>query len=60
MKPEAEDLLSSASDKLQLSARAYFKTIKVARTIADLEGAELIEAPHIAEALTYRRRGYRP
>ena len=56
MKPEAEDLLSSASDKLQLSARAYFKTIKVARTIADLEGAELIGAPHIAEALTYRRR----
>ena len=56
MKPEAELLLSNASDKLQLSARAYFKTIKVARTIADLEGAELIGAPHIAEALTYRRR----
>ena len=56
MKSEAENLLSSASDKLQLSARSYFKTIKVARTIADLEGTELIEAPHIAEALTYRRR----
>lgn len=54
--PEAKQILSSASDKLQLSARAYFKTIKVARTIADLESAKLIEAPHIAEALTYRRR----
>ncbi len=58
MAPDAEQILSNASDKLQLSARAYFKTIKVARTIADLENAELIEAPHIAEALTYRRREY--
>ena len=56
MKPEAEQLLTSASDKLKLSARSYFKTIKVARTIADLEGIEVIEANHIAEALTYRRR----
>ena len=55
---EAEQILARASDKLQLSARAYFKTIKVARTIADLEGTELIEAPHIAEALTYRRRDF--
>ena len=54
--PEAERLLSDASDKLQLSARSYFKTIKVAQTIADLEGAPIIKAPHIAEALTYRRR----
>ena len=56
MDTEAEKLLSDASDRLQLSARAYFKTIKVARTIADLEGAEIIKASHIAEALTYRRR----
>ena len=56
MDKPAEDLLQSASDKLQLSARAYFKTIKVAQTIADLEGAPVIKAPHIAEALTYRRR----
>ncbi|MBR3324093.1 YifB family Mg chelatase-like AAA ATPase [Candidatus Saccharibacteria bacterium] len=54
--PAAEELLASASDKLKLSARSYFKTIKVARTIADLEGAEIIETSHIAEALTYRRR----
>ena len=56
MTPEAEQILASASEKLQLSARAYFKTIKVARTIADLESTELVEANHIAEALTYRRR----
>ena len=56
MTAEAEQLLSSASDKLQLSARSYFKTIKVARTIADLEGAAIIGVSHLAEALTYRRR----
>ncbi len=56
MEPEAEKLLLDASDRLQLSARSYFKTIKVARTIADLDAAELIEAKHIAEALGYRRR----
>lgn len=55
MEPAAEQLLLTASDKLNLSARAYFKTIKVARTIADLEAAELIQAKHLAEALTYRR-----
>ena len=56
MEPDAEKLLSDASDRLQLSARSYFKTIKVARTVADLEGAGIIKASHIAEALTYRRR----
>lgn len=56
MDAEAERLLADASDKLQLSARSYFKTIKVARTIADLEKAEIITGKHIAEALTYRKR----
>ena len=56
MDTEAEKLLSSASEKLNLSARAYFKTIKVAQTIADLEGTEIIQPNHLAEALTYRRR----
>jgi len=41
---------------LGLSARAYFKVIKVAQTIADLEAADTIRAEHIAEALTYRKR----
>ncbi len=54
--PDAEKLLASASESLNLSARAYFKTIKVARTIADLDGTEIIEQKHLAEALTYRRR----
>lgn len=56
MEPAAEKLLANASERLSLSARSYFKTIKVARTIADLDGAEIITAQHLAEALTYRRR----
>ena len=56
MDAEAEKLLANASDRLQLSARSYFKTIKVAQTIADLEAAPIISGKHIAEALTYRRR----
>ena len=58
MEPAAEKLLQNASDKLGLSARAYFKTIKVAQTIADLAHAGEISATHIAEALTYRRRQF--
>ena len=56
LEPTAEKLLAQASEKLNLSARAYFKTIKVAQTIADLEGTEIIQPNHLAEALTYRRR----
>lgn len=52
----AESLLASASEKLNLSARAYFKTIKVAQTIADLDGKSEIQQKHLAEALTFRRR----
>lgn len=52
----AERLLVKASDKLGLSARAYFKCIKVAQTIADLEGVADIDVHHISEALQYRRR----
>ncbi len=54
--PEAEKLLAAASERLNLSARSYFKTIKVAQTIADLDDTEVISAKHLAEALTYRRR----
>lgn len=56
MEPAAEKLLQSASEKLNLSARAYFKTIKVAQTIADLDNAPIILAKHLTEALTYRKR----
>lgn len=52
----AEQLLSSASERLNLSARSYFKIIKVAQTIADLEGSPIIDAPHLTEALNFRKR----
>lgn len=53
---EAERLLMQATDKWQLSARSYFRVIKVSLTIADLAGAETIEHSHVAEALQYRMR----
>ena len=54
LEPEAEKLLRAASDKLKLSARSYFKIIKVARTIADLEDSAQVAVSHIAEALSFR------
>ena len=56
MEPAAEKMLTSASEKLNLSARSYFKTIKVAQTIADLDKSDIILSKHLAEALTYRKR----
>lgn len=54
LSPEAKHLLTQAADKLNLSARSYFKVIKVARTIADFDDTNTIDTPHIAEALQYR------
>ena len=54
--PAAEALLQNASEKLNLSARSYFKVIKVAQTIADLDGAPEIDASHLSEALNFRKR----
>ncbi len=48
-------LLAQATDAMKLSARGYHRVLRVARTIADLEGAEAIRRPHIAEAVSYRR-----
>ena len=50
----AKQILAAAVNSFNLSARGYFKTIKTARTIADLSGAESIEQEHVAEALQYR------
>lgn len=54
LSPAASELLLTAAEKLDLSARATFKTLKVARTIADLEDQESIGVEHVSEALQYR------
>jgi len=51
---EVEQVLKRAAIMFQLSARSYYKMIKIARTIADLENSKEIELPHMAEALQYR------
>ena len=49
-------LLRAAVQQMNLSARAYHRILKLSRTIADLAGAESIQAQHVAEALQYRQR----
>ena len=48
------DMLRMAMEKLKLSARAYGRILKVARTIADLDGKEKVEMRHVGEAVGYR------
>lgn len=53
--PEAENFLKIAAEKYDFSARSYMRLIKVARTVADLEGKEAILSLHMAEALQYKQ-----
>ena len=51
---EAEELLKLAILELGISARAYDKILKVSRTIADLDGKDIVESHHVSEAISYR------
>ncbi|MEA2122183.1 MAG: Competence protein ComM [Dehalococcoides mccartyi] len=53
---DAQNLLRSATKQLFLSARAYHRILKLARTIADLENNDIIKSHHVAEAIQYRPR----
>jgi magnesium chelatase family protein len=55
--PEAAALMHRAIEKWSLSARTYYRIIRVARSIASLEGSTLISPAHLSEALTYRLQG---
>jgi magnesium chelatase family protein len=54
LSPAVETLLRDAVNRLGLSARAYHRVLKIARTIADLAGAGELAAAHVAEAIQYR------
>jgi magnesium chelatase family protein len=54
LQDEGQSLMRAAMSQLQLSARAYHRILKLARTIADLAGSEEIQSTHLAEALQYR------
>ena len=49
-----KDLMRTAAEKFGLSARGYHRVLRVARTIADLDGANTVQRPHIAEAISFR------
>jgi len=55
-KPDASGLtlLHEAADAMRLSARGYHRVLRVARTLADLDGADKVGRVHLAEALSYR------
>jgi magnesium chelatase family protein len=56
MRPDAQQLMELSVKRMQLSARAYHRVLKLSRTIADLDAKEMIEVHHVAEAIQYRPR----
>jgi magnesium chelatase family protein len=58
--PAGLALLTRAAERLRLSARGYHRVLRVARTLADLEGGPVVARRHIAEALSYRRMKVMP
>ncbi|MDX1991817.1 MAG: magnesium chelatase, partial [bacterium] len=56
LSPEAKQLMDISVKRMQLSARAYHRALKLALTIADLAGSDRIEVQHVAEAIQYRPR----
>ena len=54
MSDDANDILKSVFERLGLSARAYDKILKVSRTVADMDGSEIIERRHVSRAVRYR------
>jgi magnesium chelatase family protein len=56
LEESAETLMRSAMRQMQLTARAYHRVLKLSRTIADLAGEDVIQLPHLAEALNYRTK----
>ncbi len=55
--PAARALVTTAAERLGLTARGYHRALRVARTITDLDGSACVEPPHVAEALRYRAAG---
>ena len=57
LEPAARQLLTSAGERLHFSARAFHRVLRVARTIADLDGDDAVRTAQVAEAVGYRPRG---
>lgn len=54
IKPEAKEIAITSTEKLQLSTRVFYRILRLARTIADIDNSEFVEVRHILEALSYR------